>query len=267
MEIVLYYSMCISGVYKIVNKTNNGVYVGSSVNMPKRWKTHLWLLRKNKHRCKHLQNSFNLYGENNFYFEILEQITVNGPLFQNTRNVLTEREQYWLDFYLASGTKVYAGRTKTVHSNLGYKQSEESKLKRSKALKGRGLGTIKTPREARACACGCKQVFTVKVTSKNTYIFGHINKGRSPSALTRQKLSKAHMGHPNYRPGMPSPNKGKPSPYKDKHYKTHCKYGHQRTPENLSKLHCRICQRIRQLKNRDKYNLNRRNRQIALSAV
>ena len=55
------------GIYKIVNTATGQCYVGQSQYMKKRLKEHFRLLRKNKHTNPHLQNSYNRYGEENFY--------------------------------------------------------------------------------------------------------------------------------------------------------------------------------------------------------
>lgn len=61
-----------SGVYKIVNIVNGKFYVGSSININKRWGEHKRSLRKNCHNNDFLQKSWNKHGEINFKFEILE---------------------------------------------------------------------------------------------------------------------------------------------------------------------------------------------------
>ena len=60
------------GIYKILNKTNNKVYVGSSVNISNRQYKHFWMLKKGIHDNIYLQKSFNKNGDDNFTFEILE---------------------------------------------------------------------------------------------------------------------------------------------------------------------------------------------------
>lgn len=62
------------GIYLIRNKLNNKVYVGQSINLVRRWREHKSSLRKGKHRCSHLQNSWNKYGEDNFEFLIVEEL-------------------------------------------------------------------------------------------------------------------------------------------------------------------------------------------------
>lgn len=61
-----------SGVYKIINLQNGKFYIGSSIELDDRFKNHLHELRKNIHKNRYLQNSFNKYGESSFIFHILE---------------------------------------------------------------------------------------------------------------------------------------------------------------------------------------------------
>ena len=59
------------GIYGIRNIKNQRVYIGKSIHLEKRKRTHFSELRKGKHGNKPLQNAFNKYGEENFVFEIL----------------------------------------------------------------------------------------------------------------------------------------------------------------------------------------------------
>ena len=60
------------GVYKITNLKNNKVYIGSSIDISNREYKHFWMLNKNSHDNKHLQNSYNHHGKDNFLFEVVE---------------------------------------------------------------------------------------------------------------------------------------------------------------------------------------------------
>ncbi len=62
-----------SAVYQIRNLKNNKIYVGSSVNIKKRFAEHKSSLRKNKSTNIILQAAWNKYGEHNFIFEILKK--------------------------------------------------------------------------------------------------------------------------------------------------------------------------------------------------
>ena len=59
------------GIYKIENKVNGKVYIGQSIDIEKRWKSHISYLNKGIHRNKHLQSAWDKYGEGNFDKKIL----------------------------------------------------------------------------------------------------------------------------------------------------------------------------------------------------
>ena len=61
----------VCGIYKIINLINNKAYIGQSKNIPLRISNHKFELNKNKHPNKHLQNSWNKFGKENFYFGII----------------------------------------------------------------------------------------------------------------------------------------------------------------------------------------------------
>lgn len=56
-------------IYKIVNQITNEKYVGQTTNFSRRKKDHLSALRNNKHINPKLQNAWNKYGEDSFYWE------------------------------------------------------------------------------------------------------------------------------------------------------------------------------------------------------
>ena len=62
-----------TGVYCIRNTTNGKLYVGSAaVSFKARWNSHRNALRRGEHAAKHLQSSWNKYGEDKFEFLVLE---------------------------------------------------------------------------------------------------------------------------------------------------------------------------------------------------
>lgn len=65
----------ISGIYCIENLINNKKYIGQSKHLHQRWLIHYFDL-KNNLDSKHLQNSWNKYGGENFKFYVL----VNCPI-------------------------------------------------------------------------------------------------------------------------------------------------------------------------------------------
>ena len=60
------------GIYIIRNLVNDKIYVGSSVNIRRRFSQHKSTLRHNTHKNKHLQNAWNKHGEENFEFIVIE---------------------------------------------------------------------------------------------------------------------------------------------------------------------------------------------------
>lgn len=79
-----------SCIYAIINKKNNKLYIGSTVDYKIRLKVHINKLIKNEHHSILLQRAFNKYGIKMFKFKILEFV-------ENDK--LLEKEQYYLDFY------------------------------------------------------------------------------------------------------------------------------------------------------------------------
>lgn len=79
----------VSGVYAIICGETGRSYVGSSISVGKRIRGHFSLLRKGKHQNSDLQKDFTLFGEPEFFFEILEETLIEEAL---------ERESYWMSF-------------------------------------------------------------------------------------------------------------------------------------------------------------------------
>lgn len=77
------------GIYRITNKVSGKIYIGSSTDILQRIKKHFKELRTGNHRNRHLQSSFNLYGETAFEFDTVEYIDDDSDLIS--------REQYWID--------------------------------------------------------------------------------------------------------------------------------------------------------------------------
>lgn len=119
------------GVYKITNLINNKIYVGSSNDLNYRKSMHFSKLKHNNHINKHLQNSFNKYGRENFIFEIIEECE-ECEEYENIKELLLNKEQYYIDTLTPQyNILVIAG------SSLGYNHSEETKIKISNSTKGK----------------------------------------------------------------------------------------------------------------------------------
>lgn len=111
-----------SGIYKILNKINGKFYIGSAVNIDKRWIFHRWALRNNSHTNSHLQKAWNKYWEQSFEFVLLEKCD---------KKDLVEREQYWLDTSDCCNPNVGYNILKIARSAIGAKRTLEAKAKMS----------------------------------------------------------------------------------------------------------------------------------------
>jgi group I intron endonuclease len=108
----------ITGIYKILNKINNKVYIGSAVNIRKRWRDHKWHLIHNIHHNSHLQSAWNKYSINNFEFSIIIECTIE--------ELLIKEKEFMLKFN--SHDNVYGYNVNDPeHSFLNKKHSEKTK--------------------------------------------------------------------------------------------------------------------------------------------
>lgn len=118
----------ICGVYKITNKVNGKIYIGSSKDIYKRWKHHVYRLNSGKHVNSYLQNAWNKYGEDSFIFDIQEVCDENH---------IREREQYYIDVYNCCNREIGYNIVPKVDMS---EMSAETKEKISKASMGKHIG-------------------------------------------------------------------------------------------------------------------------------
>lgn len=171
-----------TGIYKIVNIKNGKVYVGSAVDIKRRWLEHKILLIKGIHHSKYLQNSFNKEGIENFLFEVVEECP---------KDSLIEREQYWIDLF-NSHNDGYNSNPKAGNS-LGRKHSEETKQKMSNSRRGKKLSE-EHKKKLGEKSKGNKNNLGKK-QSKETIEKRVIKTiGRKNSEETKQKMSEAQKG-------------------------------------------------------------------------
>lgn len=118
-----------SGIYAITCTISGKIYVGSSVDIPRRWAAHRKALRCGTHHSILLQRAWDKYGELSFKFEILEHI--------EDRSRLVSTEQKWLDSYNANDPSVGFNICPKAGSSLGTIPSKEARRKISEANKGK----------------------------------------------------------------------------------------------------------------------------------
>jgi len=121
-----------SGIYKIANKLNGRIYVGSAKEFKRRWSQHTSSLRNQKHQNKFFQADFNKCGEEAFVFEVIE--VTEGKTKEERLLV----EEAYIKQYYDSGDRCYNLCDRAI-SREGYpsKDPEKTKQKQSEAQKKR----------------------------------------------------------------------------------------------------------------------------------
>lgn len=115
-----------SGIYIIKNLANNKIYIGSAVDIAKRWRRHKKDLNKNKHHSELLQRAWNKYGKENFKFEVIQEVL-------NIIHLLSY-EQVYLNYYKSYENDKRYNICRTAGSQLGLSRTEETKLKIANSL-------------------------------------------------------------------------------------------------------------------------------------
>jgi group I intron endonuclease len=115
------------GIYKIVNKINGHYYIGSSVNIDKRWVDHLCAARK-PIKSSRLYAAMNKYGPDNFYLETIESCS---------KEVRLKLEQVYIDEHFGRPDCYNISKTATSSPNtIRGEYTEQRRNNISNAKKG-----------------------------------------------------------------------------------------------------------------------------------
>lgn len=165
----------IHGVYKITNKINNKLYIGSAAGkrgIIDRWYQHRSALKNNRHTNQLLQYAFNKYGIDNFIYEIIETCEPIKCL---------EREQYYLDVHKSYDRNIGYNLCHKAGNTLGRKHSEQTKIKiaknriyKSPANKGKKVSEIgrQVMSDAQKKSSKCRENLRILNKSKRKPVIG-----------------------------------------------------------------------------------------------
>ena len=99
-----------SGIYRITNKRNGRVYIGSSQDVKTRMRKHRWKLNRDKHENVALQNGWNKHGEDSFEFSVVLICAVHDLIMY---------EQIVMDYYKAAVKPFGYNIRPKAESNVG----------------------------------------------------------------------------------------------------------------------------------------------------
>ena len=153
------------GIYKITNTITNKCYIGSSIDINIRWNQHRNALKSNKHHSKKLQRSYNIHGEENFNYEIIEECDKDNLLI---------REQYYID--LLDGYKNGYNSVPKAENNFGMRHTDETK----EILREKSKGN--------------KNRLGMTFTDESKRKISDTLKGRPLSEETKKKMSESRKG-------------------------------------------------------------------------
>lgn len=153
------------GIYQIQSKCKSErIYIGSSVNITKRWNYHLGNLKGNRHVNKRLQNHYNKYGKNDLMFSIL--------IGCDQENLIAN-EQFFIDSY-----NPWFNLCKIASTTKGLKHTDECKKRMSEAKKGKPSTRI-----------------DFHHTEETKAIIREKRKNQIITESTKRKLSEFHKGN------------------------------------------------------------------------
>lgn len=197
-----------TGIYEIVNTANGKRYVGSAVNIRKRWNGHRLLLRCGRHHAGPLQNSWTKYGESVFEFrKLLICSKANLILYEQAAMDALNPEFNILRVAGSclgvkrgpeTGAKISAANTGRKHSaearanmaasRIGHKVSTETRAKLSVAHMGNKYSLGKQ--------LGHKYNLGRKHTAETKAKWSALHIGMKHGAEARAKMSASHKGVP-----------------------------------------------------------------------
>jgi group I intron endonuclease len=163
-----------SGIYCIRNTVTGKVYVGSAVNMARRWRSHRRELSNGLHCNPRLRKDAGRYGIHVFAFSVLELVP--------DRALLTQREQHWIDMLRSADRATGYNICPIAGSGMGVLISAETRAKLSSAHKGRKLTA---EHRAKIAAARTGKRHTAEVRAR----LSAAKKGNKLSAEHRAKIS------------------------------------------------------------------------------
>lgn len=184
------------GIYAILNTATDKRYVGSAVNIRKRWTVHRHYLRKGTHHSSKLQRSWNKHGEIAFQFDILLNCIENSLCYYEeffiARFNATTNQGYNVE-KIVRGRKITAPETRAKLAEASRKRGQTlaTRAKMSALKKGKPL-TDEHKRALRGPRGKLENIRLSKLGEKNP------NFRKSRSEDTKLRIAESQRGKPRF---------------------------------------------------------------------
>ena len=220
-----------SGIYKISCSTTGKFYIGSSINIPRRFKQHISSLINKTHDNRYLQSAWDKYGEASFVLSILFYYEPSELIFIEQRCIDILKP----DFNIC---------VKVVNSHLGVQRSDITKQRLRESKLGKTLSiehreSIRKATLGNTSALGYKYTPEQKKAASLSRIGNTNAKGHKLSAEARDKISKGNKGRnitDAHKAIISASNRGRKHTDEAKLKISTAKLGSTRTPEQRAKL-------------------------------
>ena len=166
-----------SGIYMLTNKSTSDIYIGQSNDISKRFKNYFNLSYLKSQNSFRISRALIKYGYNNFSLTILEYCD---------KSDLLSREQYYFDKLNPEYNIL-----KIAGSSLNSKQTEETKAKISKSLKGVYVGE-KSALFGRHHTEETKKLMSLRKEKDNNSFFGKTHNENSIELMKQKALGRKH---------------------------------------------------------------------------
>jgi group I intron endonuclease len=190
-------------IYAIVNKVNGKKYIGSTINIERRIKTHFRELRRGVHYNYQLQRAFSKHGEDSFMIVILDKCSeINKVIYEQKYIDLQNFNCYNLAradvplfhkvkmSWVKKGHKLSKEAIEKLRAiNTGRECSTETRAKISLANKGRTKHNDEVRAKMSLTRKGRKHTDAARAK------ISEAGRGRVVNEETRAKISKANTGH------------------------------------------------------------------------
>jgi group I intron endonuclease len=145
----------VAGIYAITCLPTGKRYIGSAINIRKRWNQHRLALRKGKHHSRYLQRAWSKYGEGQFKFSVLEYVEATQDMDpEDAKHYLLALEQIHIDAFDVVSEDYGFNLTPIAGSVLGVKHTDEVKAANSAKIKAHHANP-----EYRAAMAGIKRAY------------------------------------------------------------------------------------------------------------